>query len=92
MGYNLRIASPNFAMVGGGKSVSAEPDRDLIMAIRRQFEESYDALMEASRTHGYRVSKVTYGVCVDDWPILVLTEEDYGSLRTGLNALERVLS
>lgn len=92
MGYKLSIATPSFAMVGAGGSCAAEPNEDEVMRVRRRWSDAYNALMGACRDHGgLRLRDVTYGVCVENWPIERLTEADYGMLRIGLNVIGRAL-
>lgn len=90
MGYKLSTASPSFMMVAGGGSGS-EPDDELIQRVRKDYRKAFDALMGEAREHGQNIWKVTYGVCVEDWPVGALQSPDYGELRIGLNALRRVL-
>lgn len=90
MGYRLNIQTPSFIMVGG-MSVKSEPDEEQIIAIRRRWSDCYGELMSACRDHGLRVRDVTYGVCVENWPVLQLSEADYGHLRIGLNAIATAL-
>ena len=91
MGYNLNIRTPSFIMVGGGTSCLAEPDAQEIIGVRRKWSDSYNALMSACRDHGLRVSIVTYGVCIENWPVGALSYEDLGLLRIGLNAIGKVV-
>lgn len=86
----LSVKSPSAILIGG-HSLSVEPDEETILRVRRQFRETYNALQKASGTHGWRLSEVCYGVCVENWPLHRLSEADYGALRVGLNALVRVL-
>lgn len=91
MGYKSTVKSPSFIMVAGGQSVAAEPDEDEISRVREKWTKAYNALMLACRDHGIRVRDVTYGVCVENWPVSRLRNRDYGLLRIGLNALAKVL-
>ena len=91
MGYKLHIHSPSFVMVGGGRDSNPDPDESYITALRRQWSDSYSALMQSCVDHGMRVRDVTYGVCIENWPAATLTLADYGGLRIGLNTLARVL-
>jgi hypothetical protein len=90
MGYRLSVPSPSLMLIGLG-GASYEDDADTIARVRRSFRRCFDALMEASRSHGKRVWQVTYGVCVENWSPGQLSAEDYGSLRTGLNVLRKVV-
>ena len=90
MGYRLSVPSPSLMLIGLG-GASREDDAETIARVRRSFRRCFDALMEASRSHGKRVWQVTYGVCVENWSPGQLSAEDYGSLRTGLNALRKVV-
>ena len=60
-------------MVGGGITCLAEPEEKEIVGVRRQWSDCYNALMSAARDHGLRVSIVTYGVCVENWPVGALS-------------------
>jgi hypothetical protein len=91
MGYSLNIRTPSFIMVGGGATCLAEPEQKEIVAVRRQWFDCYNTLMGAARDHGLRVSIVTYGVCVENWPVGALSREDFGMLRIGLNALGKMV-
>jgi len=87
MGYNLTIRTPSFVMVGGGTSCLPEPEEQEIIAVRRKWSDCYSALMAACRDHGMRVSIVTYGACIENWPVAALSHKDLGDLRIGLNAI-----
>ena len=89
-GFKSGIHSPSFAMVGGGRS-TAEPDDEQIHRIVQRWTLCHKALREACREHGLRVHEVTRGVVVDNWDLAWLDAKDYGDLRTGLNALAKVL-
>jgi len=91
MGYTLTIRTPSFIMVGGGTSCLAEPDEQEILAVRRNWSDCYNALMAACRDHGMRVSIVTYGACIENWPPGALSHKDLGDLRIGLNAIGKVV-
>lgn len=91
MGYSLNIRTPSFIMVGGGITCLAEPEEKEIVAVRRKWSDCYNALTAAARDHGLRVSIVTYGVCVENWPVGALSYQDLGLLRIGLNALGKVV-
>jgi hypothetical protein len=94
MGYEVKRSpkSPGFVMVSAGVSCTAEPSEDEIGRIRSRFTAAYDALVMACRDHGgMRLRDVTYGVCVDNWPVEELSEVDYGMLRIGLNVIGRAL-
>lgn len=90
MGYKLSVPSPNFMMIAGG-GAHYEDSEETILRVRRRFQDCFDALMEQTRVHGKRVWQVTYGVCVENWAPGNLTTADYGYLRTGLNALGKVI-
>lgn len=92
MGYSLGSPkSPSFIMVATGLSCLVEPTDEEIGWIRDQFRICYDALAEASKSHGSNVQYATYAVCVQDRPLSALTTADYGALRIGLNVLARAL-
>ena len=92
MGYEVRrnVKSPAFVMVGG-MSCAPEATDDEIGSVRTKFRLCYDSLMEASKVHSMRVAMVTWDVCIDNCDIGVLSKDDHGKLRIGLNALDRVL-
>lgn len=88
MGYSLGSPkSVSFVMVGGGRSVAPDVDDEVVLAVRRQWSDAYNALTSVARHHGYRVIQVTYGVCVENWPMESLKAPDYGLLRLGLNGI-----
>jgi len=92
MGYSLGSPkAPSFVMVSGGLSCAQEPTDEQIGRIRDQYRVCYDALAEASKSHGSNVQYATYAVCVQDRPLSALTTADYGALRIGLNVLARAL-
>lgn len=91
MGYSLTIRTPSFIMVGGGVTCVAEPEEEEITKVRRRWSDCYNALMSAARDHGLRVPVATYGVCVENWSPSVLSREDLGLLRIGLNVLAKVV-
>jgi hypothetical protein len=91
MGYKLRTKTPSFIMVSGGLSCGDEPDEETILRVRRQFSDCYNFMASAAKDHGRRVIDVTYGVCVENWPMNALYERDYGDLKIGLNTLGRAL-
>ncbi len=91
MGYRLTIHTPSFIMVGGGIDCAPEPEEREIVGIRRKWSDCYNALMSACRDHGLRVSIVTYGACIENWPVGALSHKDLGDLRIGLNALGQVV-
>jgi hypothetical protein len=90
-GYRLTVHSPSFSMVGG-MSCARDPSFEEVSGVRRKWSGCYNALMEACRTFGgVRIRDVTYGVCVENWPLDALSRDDYGMLRVGLNAIGRAL-
>lgn len=93
MGYKLSVKSPGFHLVSAGVSCSTEPTQEEIDRIRSRWKASYDALMESCREldMGLRARDVTYGVCVENWPIRIISPEDVGKLRTSLNYIGRAL-
>lgn len=92
MGYSLGSPkAPSFIMVSGGLSCATAPTDEQIGRIRDQFKVCYNALAEASKSHGSNVQYATYAVCVQDRPLSALTTADYGALRIGLNVLARAL-
>lgn len=91
MGYTLHIKTPSFVMVGEGLSCAKEPEEEDILKTRRKFSDCYNALMRACADHGLRVRDVLYGVCIENWPLGMLSREDYGLLRIGLNAVGKVV-
>jgi hypothetical protein len=91
MGYKLRLQSPGFSLVPGGQDCGPPPTEDDIIRIRRQFSDCYNFMASAAKDHGRRVIDVTYGVCVENWPMNALYERDYGDLKIGLNTLGKAL-
>ena len=93
MGYKLRIHTPSFVMVAGGTGTGSERDEETIAKAKEKYRKCYDALAEAGAKDpsGYLIAKTTYAVCVDSVPVYQMGPADYGYLRTGLNALVRVL-
>lgn len=105
MGYELKrnVPSPGFVMVsntdwlyrstGYEAQTKEEKDRQarIVERISEDFRACYDKLAEESRAHGIRVTEITYGVCIENWPVSWLSEKDHGALRIGLNAIARVL-
>lgn len=86
--------SPSFTMIGGA-SLSADPRPETIRIVRQQFNECYDALMEAGVAIGQnvRVATITYDVCLDRMSYAIFRDNTgaLGNLKIGLNALVRVL-
>ncbi len=77
-----------YSLPGG---VTRENARDeSIPSIRRQWSDCYNALMNAARDHGLRVLIVTYGTCIENWPVGALHQDDHEHLRVGLTALSKV--
>ncbi len=91
MGYEVRrnVKSPGFVMVGGVSCAPDASDED-VANIRDKYRLCYGALAEASRMHGFQVTKATWGACLETWP-LPSVGPHIGSVRIGLNALARVL-
>lgn len=86
----LGTKTPSFSMVAGGGS-SGEPDQDKIDRIRKRWQSCEDALNACAGDPVWKIKQVLYGVCVENWPIVQLSETDLGQLRTGLNAVGRAL-
>jgi hypothetical protein len=92
MGYRLSVKSPSVVMIAGASGgAEPEPDPEEVAQVRGQFSDCYNALMSACRDHGIQVSKVTYGVAIENWPLAALSPADFGLLRIGLNSLGTVL-
>ncbi len=98
MGYKLNLQAPLSRLVPSGPGDEnqrvrmrggGEPSEHDIQHARKKFRECYDALAAAARVEGARVFWVTYAVCVDNIPVQHLTQDDYGYLRIGLNAIAR---
>lgn len=88
--HKLSAKTPSFIMVGGSGS-SREIDQDRINRIRNRWAACQAVLDEACTHHGWKLRQVLIGVCVENWPIDQITEQDFGLLRTGLNELGRLL-
>lgn len=96
--FNRVVGAPNpnppsasLIFVDGGNGEPPEIPEDEALRIKQVWRDCYDVLVATMRDHGMAVIRVTYGVCVENWPLSRLSEEDYGSLKIGLNALGRVL-
>lgn len=89
MDYELKrnIASPQWVSVGRGLSTRGEPDEDEIMKVRERFKACYDALVKS----GWQTADMVYSVCIDNIPLVSLTERHVRILRGGLAALAREL-
>lgn len=92
MGYKLSIRTPSFTMIPSGIDCRDEPEEKEILSVRRRWSDCYNALSSACVDHGIRVRDVTYGICVENWPVASMTVTDHGSLRIGLNAVGKGLS
>ena len=90
-GYSLGPKSPSTDMIGQGLSCIKEPDKETIIQIRRKWEDCYNSLMEACRSHGLKVRNITFSVCVENIEIGALGTSDFGLLRIGLNAVGKSL-
>jgi hypothetical protein len=93
MGYELHNPqSPSFSVAGTrGLSCLKEPEEAEIIAVRRRWSDCYHGLMDVCRTHGLAVRDIIYAVCIENRDIELLSREDFGNLRIGLNALARIL-
>jgi hypothetical protein len=87
MGYKLSIRTPSFTLIPSGVDCASEPEENEILAVRRKFSDCYSSLMRACVDHGMRVRDITYGVCVENWPLASMAVTDHGALRVGLNAV-----
>jgi hypothetical protein len=90
MGYRLSTTPIGIVMQGGG-ATPRDPDEETIEYVRSRFVACYNGLQSVSKSHGWRLSEVCYGVAVENWPLRRLALGDYGLLRVGLNSLVRVL-
>lgn len=92
MGYELKpVKSLSDFDRRGGRSVAPAPPPDLVEEVRDKWSKCYEAIMDECKTHGLGVRNVTYAVCIEGVHPGSLSPRDYGDLRTGLNALARVL-
>jgi hypothetical protein len=82
-GYSLNVRSPAFVMLGG-QDCAPPPDEARIAEIRAEFTVCYDAIMRVCRQHDLGARDLIYGVCVQNWPVGMLTER-FGLLRAVLN-------
>jgi len=77
--------------IGGGRSLT-EPLEETVLYIRRKWCDCYDSLMQVCDTYGLGIRDITYGICVENWPMERLYNDyGFGKLRVGLNSLVRAL-
>jgi hypothetical protein len=90
MGYSLGPHAASFE-IGGGRSTH-EPLEETVLYVRRKWSDCYNLLMYACQQHGLGVRNVTFGVCIENWPISALYQNfGIADLRIGLNAIARAL-
>jgi len=88
-GYSLNVRSPAFVILGG-QDCSPPPDEERIAQIRAEFTACYDAIMRVCREHDLRARDLVYGVCVQNWPVGMITDQ-FGLLRLALNEVGEAL-
>jgi hypothetical protein len=94
MGFRLENpATPTIGMISSGSSCLADPDEQVILALRRDYNDAYAALEQAGRDTrtGRGPLKICRQICVQEMNEAILWPHRIGDLRVGLNALTRVL-
>ncbi len=85
---------------GGGASLRADPDPDMIKGLRDKYVACYDALIKEGMVpdhkghcEGVLVAVHTYDTCLDRvlYGALIRNPRMLGNMRAGLNVLSRVL-
>lgn len=89
MGYSLGMKSFVLGTVGGLSTT--DPLEETVIYIRRQWSDCYNGLCALIPDYTDRPLKLAFGICVEDWPVGVLTANDFGLLRVALNTLGRSL-
>jgi len=89
MGYSLGLKSPMLGQVNGLSTT--EPLEETILLVRRQWSNAYNGLRGLILDYSDRPLKLSFGVCVENWPVGVLTANDYGLLRIALNTIGQAL-
>lgn len=89
MGYSLGLKSPILGQVNGLSTT--EPLEETILYVRQQWSNAYNGLRCLIQDYGDRPLKLSFGVCVENWPVGVLTANDYGLLRIALNTIGQAL-
>jgi hypothetical protein len=71
----------------------ADPDEQVVLAVRRRFADLRRTLLDAGREIGVgsRVNAAVYRICIEDPPIAGVSTEEIENLRYGLNALARMM-
>ena len=82
-------------MGGAGRTLAVDPDAEIISSAKEKYNSCFYALSLAGveTYQGNRVAKITNDVCMDrvDYRLLIEDAIALGNLRTGLNALGRIL-
>lgn len=84
-------------MVGGGQDTKPEPDEEEIKRVKDKWTACYNAIMKVCREEGLRgreamrARDVTFGACVENWPVGHFRSSDFGLLRLTLNAIGKVV-
>jgi hypothetical protein len=89
MGYSLGVKSPTLGQIGGLSTT--EPLEETVIYVRQQWSNAYNRLRDLIPDYSDRPLKLSFGVCVENWPIGVLTANDYGLLRIALNTIGQAL-
>jgi hypothetical protein len=90
MGFaSVTPKSPGIALIAKETGDGAEPDEEVIMAVRRQWADCFRELQDVSIGHGKPSPyDMLFRVCLEDVDPVAPTE--LGNLRIALNALRRV--
>lgn len=88
--FKLGAKTPSFIMVAGGGQ-GGDMQQHIVDRIRERWNACEAALNGCQGDPVWKIKQVLYGVCVENWPMIQLSEMDLGQLRTGLNAVGRAL-
>lgn len=84
MDYELkRSISANVWTNVGGRSLTKEPAQATIEYVRARFKDCYNAMV----SRGWATADLVYSVCIDNIPLVGLSERQMVVLRCGLDAL-----
>lgn len=86
----LSAKSPSFVMVAGGVS-NSQMDEGRAGRIKSRWDDCNKAIGRKFPSNAWKVRQVLYGVCVENWPLNQLSENDMSLLRTGLDTAGSVL-
>lgn len=90
-GTKLHVKSPS-ALFIGGRSTREDPDKEYVKEVSDKFVACYNAMAKVCRIEGSpRAFYLTYGICVDNWPIEAMKPGEVGLLRLALNEIGNAL-